>query len=178
MDIRSAGVVSHPREVVFRTLRDRLQEVAAFIPNVAEITELERLEVAPGRHEILTVWHGNAPIPAVARRFVKPEMLKWTERAVWDESGWTSDWSQETAVFTDRVRCSGQNRYVELDEATEIEIRGSLDIDLRSLPGLPGPLARRAAPAVERFIVMLIKPNLDRTVEAVSRLLNGGAAPS
>src|SRR5207302_848630 len=79
------------------------------------VEELGRTEEAPGRQRLVNVWHGEGAIPAVARRFIKPHMLRWTDRAVWDEGGWTCEWNQETAFFTDRVCCSGTNRYVEVE---------------------------------------------------------------
>ena len=174
MQIRSDGTVHHPRPLVFRTLRDRLVEVAAFMPNVTGIEELERTEEAPGRHRLVNVWEGA--IPAVARRFVKSEMLRWTDRAVWDEGDWSCEWSQETAFFTDRVSCSGASRYVEVyPDTTRIEIRGTFELRLRGVPGLPSLLARRATPAVERFIVGLITPNLEKTAVAVERFLDNQA---
>jgi hypothetical protein len=173
MEIHADGVVHHARPVVFRAMRDRLTEIAAFMPNITSIDELERIEEAPGRDRIVNVWHGEGSIPAVARRFLKPDMLRWTDRAVWDESDWTCAWEQETAFFTDRVSCSGQNRYVEVEpDLTRIEIRGVFELRLQGFAGLPGPLARRASPAVERFIVGLITPNLEKTAEAAERFLD------
>ncbi len=175
MDIKADGTVHHPRPIVFRTLRDRLAEVAHFIPNVTAIDPVERVEEGPGRHRIVNVWHGEGSIPAVAKRFVKPDMLTWTDRALWDEDTWTTEWEQQTAFFTERVSCSGQNRFVEVDpNITRIEIRGAFELNLKGLGGLPGPLARRASPAVERFIVALITPNLQKTSTAAERLLDGG----
>ncbi|MBV8162520.1 MAG: hypothetical protein JO265_16500 [Acidimicrobiia bacterium] len=157
-------------------MRDRLTEVAAFMPNITAIDPLERVEEGPGRHRIVNGWRGEAPIPAAARRFVKPDMLRWTDRALWDESEWTCTWEQETAFFTDRVSCTGRNRFIALEPAvTRIEIRGAFELRLRGLAGLPGPLARRAAPTVERFIVGLITPNLEKTAEAVERFLSDEA---
>jgi len=174
LEIKADGVVHHPRDVVFRTLRDRLEEVARYIPNVTGIDPISREDEGPGRHRIVNVWHGEGSIPAAARRFVKPDMLKWTDRAVWDEDGWTTDWEQETAFFTERVSCSGQNRFVEVSPSeTRIEIRGTFELSLKGLPGLPGPLARRATPAVEKFIVAMITPNLQKTSSAAEQLLDG-----
>src|SRR6266508_5020053 len=102
MEIRSDGTVHHPRPLVFRTLRDQLVEVTQFIPNVTGIDPVERVEEGPGKHRIVNIWHGEGSIPAAARRFVKPSMLRWTDRAVWDEYTWTCQWEQETAFFTDR----------------------------------------------------------------------------
>lgn len=177
MEIRSDGVVHHPRPLVFRTLRDRLGDVVPFMPNVTRVDALERVEEGPGRIRLVNVWHGDGSIPVVARRFLKPEMLRWTDRALWDEAAWTCDWDQETAFFTDRILCSGQNRYIEAEpEVTRIEVRGMLEVRLQGLPGLPGPLARRAASAVERFIVALVTPNLDKTAAAAECFLDDAGA--
>jgi len=173
MEIQADGLVHHPRELVFRTLRDRLGDIVAFMPNVTAIDPIDRVEEGPGRHSIVNVWHGEGAIPAVARRFIKPNMLQWTDRAVWDEAAWTCEWDQETAFFANRVGCSGRNHYVEVEPGvTGIEIRGTFSLRLKGLAGLPGPLARRATPAVERFIVGLITPNLATTAAAAEQFLS------
>jgi hypothetical protein len=51
-------------------------------------------------------------------------------------------------------------------------MRGKLELDLKGL--LPGLIARTATPSVEQFVVKMIQPNLEKTVEALGRFLDTG----
>ena len=73
----------------------------------------------------------------------------------------------------ERVRCSGTTTYSEDGpNRTAIRMRGKLELDLKGL--LPGLIARTATPSVEQFVVKMIQPNLEKTVEALGRFLDTG----
>jgi hypothetical protein len=166
--------IDHPREVVFKTLRDRLPEIVEYMPNITAIDVVERHEPRADVVEFVNVWRGDASIPSLAKPFIKPDMIRWTDYAIWDESEWICDWRTETAFMTDRVDCSGRNRYEEVDGGihTRLLIDGELNIDTANFPGVPKLVARRAAPVIEKFIVGLITPNLKGTAKAVNDFLN------
>lgn len=173
MRIDTKATIHHPRAVAFRALRDHLVEVGEHMPNITGIDVRERTEPGPGVVEFVNVWHGEGSIPTVAKPFIKPDMLRWTDYAHWDESDWTCSWRMETAFMTDRVRCSGVNSYSEIDATTTLlHITGELSIKLSGFPGVPGIVTRRAEPAVEKFIVGLVTPNLTKSAEAVEAYLD------
>jgi hypothetical protein len=59
-----------------------------------------------------------------------------------------------------------------------VRLTGDLRIDLVDLPGVPGFIARRIAPQLEKFIVSLITPNLEQTNQGIQAYLDrrGSAA--
>lgn len=175
MEIRSVSRLHHPVDVVFRAYRDRMPEVAAYIPDVREIVVHSRVEEGDAVR-LHNEWVSDRDIPAVAARFLKPEQLRWDDHAVWTASDRLCRWSIRTRVFPDAVRCSGQTRLVEDGDATRVELLGALELDLAEVPGVPAFLGRRVAPQLEAFVVSLIKPNLERTNEAIGRFLDAGGA--
>ena len=66
----------------------------------------------------------------------------------------------EPGVFTSQVQCRGRTSYKIDGDHTILQIRGDLSIDAKSIPGIPRFLAGKAGPAIEKFVVNLIKPNL------------------
>ncbi len=162
--------VPFPREVVYRTYRDRLVELVPFLPNVREIEVRERKD-EDDAVRLVNVWHAKAEIPAVARSVLRPEMLAWTDRAVWREAEWTTEWRIETHAFTEAVTCAGRNEFVAQGDATVIRIRGDLRIDLRQVRAVPRLLAGTIGPVVEKFVVAMITPNLSKVSRGIEKLL-------
>jgi len=174
VEIRNDTVLSHPRERVYLTYRDRLPELIALLPNVEYVRVLDRREDGETVF-LLNEWKAKGEVPDVAQRWIKPEMLRWKDHATWRGARWEVDWRLEMAFLQDRVRVSGTNRFVELGPArTRLELRGDLAIDAAGLPGIPRLLAGKVGGIVERFVLALVQPNLVKTAEALQRFLDEG----
>ena len=171
--LRSIDVVRHPLERVFQTFRDRMPEIAEYIPNVSRIDVTERTDHPDGRVSLVNQWHAVSDIPTAAKAVVKPEMLGWTDRAEWHPEQRVVHWQLEPMFFTDKVKCSGTNRFTALDDQrTEVRLEGDLQIHLGDLAFVPRPFRARVSKELERFIVSLIGPNLGNATKAVERFLD------
>lgn len=148
-----------PRAVVFATYRDHLPDLVEFLPNIRRI-EIARRDDRGAITELVNEWHGGGEIPAAARAFLSENMLSWSDYATWNQDEWSCAWRIETHAFTEAVRCAGQNRFVEVDGGTRLEIRGELTIDGAKLKGVPRLLSKKVAAAVEDLLVKKITPNL------------------
>ncbi len=171
MRISSESIIAHPRDVVFAAYRDRLPEIAKYIPDVREI----RVESRTDDGDVATlhnVWVADRELPAFARAFVEPEMLEWDDHAKWHARDHAVDWNMKTHVFRENVRCSGRNRFAAEGDQTKLIIDGDLAIDLSEIPGVPRIVAGAVRPKLEKFIVGLIAPNLERTAQAVQAFLD------
>ena len=58
------------------------------------------------------------------------------------------------------------------DDATQIRLTGSLQVYPERLPGVPRILARRVGPAVEKWLMNMVTPNLARLPRAIQALLD------
>lgn len=172
MEIRSESRIGHPLQDVFLAYRDHLSDAARFIPDIEAVRVLKR-EESPGVVSLHNEWVGQREIPAVAATILKPEHLRWDDYAVWHEQGTWCDWTIKTRAFTDRVTCKGKNELLaDGPSATRVRLTGALQIDLVDLPGVPGFIARRIAPQLEKFIVSLITPNLEQTNKGIQAYLD------
>jgi hypothetical protein len=174
MEFRVETQIDHPRSISFRTLRDDLLEVVDSMPNVDKVEILDRKE-GDDVVEFVNVWHASAAVPKVARPFIPGDGLSWHDYATWDERDWSCAWRMEPSFLTERVDIAGRNTYHEKGpETTLLVIEGHLDLDLHNFPGIPNMVSRRAAPSLERFIVNLVKPNLEGTAKALNTYLSSG----
>lgn len=173
MRIHSESLIRHPQEKVYTAYRDRLSEIAAYIPDVKEIVVQSREEPAPGQTKIHNVWIAERDIPVFARAFLKPEMLRWDDHADWRDDEHRVHWNLKLRVFTDQVTCGGTNTFHAADDGTtRVVLEGDLDIDLKNIPGVPKMFAGGLKPKVEKFIVSLITPNLERVNESLQQFLD------
>ena len=170
-EIRADVVLYHPRQTVYVTYRDRLEDLVPYLPNIDEVEVLESERDGSELH-VTNRWTASAPIPKIARRVIRPEMLSWRDFAVWHDDEWCCEWQIENPLLPKQVRVEGRNTFVEESSGRcRFEIRGQLEIDGAGLPGVPAPLGRRIAPHIERFVVALIEPNLVKTADGVGRFL-------
>jgi hypothetical protein len=171
MKIHSVSLVRHPRAAVFRAYRDRLSEIADYIPDVREI-RVQRREESGTVVKLHNVWVAQRDVPTALKVVLKPENLMWDDYATWDETTMVCDWELKTRVFREMVSCRGRNTFTEQGGATSVLLSGDLDIDIAQLPGVPGFVARRLGPEVEKFIVSLITPNLERVNQSLEKFLD------
>ena len=171
MRIHAESRIHHPLEQVYAAYRDDLPKLAAYIPDVKEIVVKERVE-RPEGPKIWNRWIGTRELPRVLRGIIRPEMLQWDDFAEWNDGARYVDWRLSFPAFPDRVRCSGRNAFAADGKGTRITLSGTLEIDLRSLPGVPNLVARKVGPIAEDFIVRLVTPNLERVNMTLQRYLD------
>lgn len=174
MKLEADARIAFPQETVYLAYRDRLPDLVPYLPDIRTIVVEAREEGVggdPARVDLVNVWSAKADIPKVLQAIVKPEALAWVDRAKWNQAAWTCEWTIEPRVFTSNVRCSGATTYRSEGDHTILEIRGDLGVDPKGIPGVPRLLAGTVAPAVEKFVVNLIKPNLLSVAQGVERFL-------
>jgi len=170
MKIHSESIIRFPLKKVYETYRDRLPEIASYIPDIREI-EVVRREPRDKGPFVLNVWKAENRIPKVAQKVVKPEMLQWQDHADWDDTNTHVDWRLVIPAFEDQVRCSGRNAFFAHGDATRVVLLGELDIDIKRIPGVPRLLAGRLKPQIEQFIIKLVQPNLEKVNGSLERFM-------
>ena len=163
--------IPFPRRLVFETHRDRLPEIVAYLPNVASAV-IERSWVEGGVLHQLNRWTAdNREIPTLLRPLVKPEFLTWIDRARWYEDQWMCDWELELAVLPNAITARGYNLFLEEGDETVVQMNGEFCLHPDRVTGVPSFVARQIAPAVERFVVGVLEPNLRQGNRAVAEYL-------
>ena len=163
--------------LVFRTHRDELSAVVAHLDAVRRVELISRTEHATGRLELLHRWLGTkAALPLIARPFVPEEVLVWLQRTTWDESTLSAAWQIEVPGFGESIDCRGTNRYHETPGGSRIDIAGTFVFQpdrVEEMAGVPSS----TVPIVERMVVSLVVPLIERSGAAVARYLEHTGAP-
>ena len=170
MEIDVVSTLNYSRPAVFAAMRDQMTALAAYMPNIEQITVESRDDSTPGEVRLVNRWQAaRSEVPAVARKFVDPARMFWLDHARWIEAEWRCEWRLEMGFMAERISCSGVTTYLEVDGGTETRIKGNLILDLKGF--LPGFLLKKAQPAIENFVLGTVKPNFQRTSDAVSAYL-------
>lgn len=163
--------IPFPRPQVFAAQRDQMPELTSYLNDIESITVESREDDGPIT-KLVNLWvAGGADIPAAARSFVKPEMLRWTDYATWNEDEWTCDWNLVLGFLQEAVSVSGTTSFAESSNRTTVTIAGDITIKAEKIPGVPRFMAGKIGPVVEKFVINLIKPNLKMTSQGIANYL-------
>ena len=172
MKFTSESRIAHSRSDSFKAYRDRLEELVPFLEDIETIEIVSRKE-EDGVVSLHNRWVADQEIPVFAKAFVKKEMLCWDDFAAWDERAYRCDWEIKTKAFTEAVTCRGSNTFYEAGEAqTRVVLEGEFLIDLKKVRGVPTFLGKSLGPKLEKFIVGLISPNLQKVNQSIEDFLN------
>jgi uncharacterized protein YndB with AHSA1/START domain len=175
MQFSIKDAIPFPRERVFSAQRDQMSELAAYLNDIESITVKER-EDDGHISKLVNLWiAGGTDIPAAARAFVKPEMLRWTDYATWNQEEWTCDWNLVLGFLQEAVSVSGTTSFAEVNDRTTVTIAGDITIKADKIPGVPRFMAGKIGPVVEKFVINLIRPNLKKTNEGIRSYLRDQA---
>jgi len=167
--------IPFPRLRVFEAQRDHLSSLAPYLHDIESITVEER-EDEGAVVRLVNIWRAKGgDIPAVARSFIKPSMLQWTDTARWDAEAWKCEWSSVLGFLPGAIECRGTTCFSESGGRTTVTIDGTITIHAEKIPGVPRFAAKKIGGAVEKFVVGMIRPNLKKTNEGVTRYLRDQA---
>ncbi len=165
--------IPYPREKVYAVYRDKLIDLVPYLPNVRGISITSRAEENATTLKLVNRWLGGGDVPTVVRKFLPANALEWDDFATWHSEAYTTDWKTVVPAFKEAVRAEGTNRFEDLaGTRTRVIIAGNLDVDAAKIRGVPRLLAGTIGPAVEKFLVGSIRPNLVAVSKGVERYLN------
>ena len=170
MRIEADAKLPFPRELVYRTYRDKLVQMLPYLPNVKNIELLETKQEGSSTY-FKNLWWAKGEIPKIAQSFLKPEMLSWYDHATWHADRFTTAWRIQLRLLEKAVLCSGENQFEAVGDSTVMHIRGDLKIDAAQVPGVPRFLAGSVGPTVEKFVVGRITPNLLEVSKGIEQYL-------
>lgn len=177
MYLESKEIIDHPAERVYPLVRDHIELIVPFMPNIEKIETVQREQPANNRHQLLNHWYGTAHVPRLLSGIIKPEFFAWKDFALWKDEDFCVDYRLEGFWLTDLYRCSGTNYFTPMGQGkTEIKVTCSLEIYPDRVPGIPKILARRAQPAIEGLVRQLLEPNLTSLASGVKRYLDSQSA--
>jgi hypothetical protein len=177
MELRADARIPFPPAAVFAACRDEMPALLPYLPSIASIAVTAREERGSVVENVVD-WSSGRDLPAPLRALLGPSLMSWTDHATWYADSLSCDWRTRTHAFTEAVRCSARDRFLEDGPGrTLLEIRGVLEVDGHKLPGVPSFLAGAVGRQMESFLVSKIQSDLVKTAEGLARLLEDKRAP-
>lgn len=163
---------AYPRPIVFAAHRDHLEDIVRHVPDVERVEQRSRSKEAGGREQQTHIWTGApSALPVLLRPMVPASMLSWQQVTTWDPSTWTATWQITVPGLGAAISANGTNVYVEQAGGCRIDIVGDFSFHPERVPQLqsmPGAMV----PMVEKIVVGMIVPMIERTGSAVAKYLD------
>jgi hypothetical protein len=160
MLLESTEIINRPLEEVYNLVRDDLDKLVPYLPNVNKIDVVEK-RVDGDKVHLTNHWYAVADMPSMLAKFIKPEILSWKDIAVWDDINNKVDYTLESFLANDLFDAKGTNTFTAVgDDKTELKLSCEVEIYADKVPGVPKLLAKKAKPMVEGLLEKILKPNL------------------
>ncbi|HEX4136320.1 MAG TPA: SRPBCC family protein [Bryobacteraceae bacterium] len=171
-------IVKAPLDEVWRAIRDRLDELVPHLDDVQSVVVEHREELPDGSVRLINLWRGKANIPAVLNSVIKPELLAWTDRAVWNLSTRECAWQIEMHFDRERTKCRGVTKFEPAigGKGTRVTFSGEFAMNAKGMRGVPAFLESTVEAGVEAFVTSLIPRNFRKLVQAAGNVLTKGSA--
>ena len=157
-------------ETFYATARD-FDTLLEYIPNLTKLETIKHEKLDEHRDRFVVRFHADAVLPSVAKALIKPEMLRWSETILTDSQQKRIDWEVITDYFTDHIHCKGVTTYVVLPEGSQIDLKGSFELAIDHVPGIPQFIVKKVVQILEPFIGKLIAPNMMEFYDAAKKRL-------
>ncbi|TNE49487.1 MAG: hypothetical protein EP343_11585 [Deltaproteobacteria bacterium] len=166
------GTITQPADVVYPLVRDEMDKIVPYMPDITHIDVLSREEQADGRIKMVNQWFSQpSNIPSLLQRFAKPELFSWKDYALWNDKTYSVDFELESPIANDLYDARGTNSFgphPSNDQHTLIRIRCNLTIYPERMPGVPRLLAKKVQPMVENVVRRTLEPNLSSLVQGLT----------
>lgn len=169
MHIESRDIIPRPLDEVYPLMRDHLDMVVRYLPNVQRIDRIEAERTEDDILKVVNHWFAIAEVPRPVRKVLKPELFSWKDYAEWNDADHSVSYRLESFLANDLYDAVGTNYFTALgDNRTELRVTCKLDIHADRIPGVPKFVLSRVMPLVETVIKQLVAPNLRSVGKAVA----------
>lgn len=169
MYAETKDIIYQSIDVVYPLMRDDIQKIVPYLPNVDKIETIKRERISDTRLEVVNHWYAKAEVPSIAKSFIKPELFQWKDFALWKDDEHCVEFRIESFVAKNLYTLQGVNYFIPVgDNKTELKITFNLDIYPERLPGVPSFLAKRAKGPIEDLVKRLLTPNLTSVVKGLN----------
>lgn len=129
MKFKCIDNVKYPIAQVWATMRDQLPEIAAQQDDISYVKVGKRDKKSPKSVHVISTWCADPPLPSFLKGFIKPDMLIWTDDAVWNNESHTCHFNIITNYKVEDIRCVGTIAFeAEGTKSTVITYSGELTI--------------------------------------------------
>lgn len=173
MEFKSLSVIKFPADQVWLTMRDSLHEIADMVDDLESITPQDRLIEPSGLVKVVNIWVSSPKIPQIVMDHVQPEMLSWTDTALWSESDLSCNWEIDSHYFREKMKCWGATTFESAigGRGCRLTFQGQIEFEGQILP-TSGALGGVVSKTVESVMGKMIPNNFRKLTHSIGTLIN------
>ncbi|AEE52754.1 hypothetical protein [Haliscomenobacter hydrossis] len=167
MQINTVVIIKHPLEPVWEAMQNQLSEIAFQVDDIESI-QLQERQVSEASEVVITnVWKAKPMLPDFLKSMIQPDMLTWTDTAVWKTSSRTCHWVIHSHYFKEKMDCTGVTLFEPAlgGRGCRLSVQGNLQWN----GGTIGVLQQ----GIEAVIGNIIPANFRKLAHAVEGFLHG-----
>ena len=177
MNFKSISIIKFPVDIAWNTMLHHLPDIAKDVDDLESITEIKRTKQSGGVIKIECVWKAKPKLPAMVMKYIKPDMLEWTDAATWKEKEKIIDWEIHSHHYYDELYCKGATAFERAmgGKGCKITFSGELEWKGKVLSMSLGMLDGTLAKAAESILSQMIPSNLRKITDALSKYITRNA---
>lgn len=161
MELKHSDRIDAPAFEVYTLVKDKLPEIAKYLPNVEKIEKLSNKTLGSGKTEIINHWYAQVELPTLVKKFLSKELLSWKDKAVWDDTKMCVSYELESFIANNLFEAKGTNYFKACETGkSELLVTCSVQIHAENIPGVPKLMVRSVLPLIEKVIEKMLQPNL------------------
>ena len=170
MRLESRKVLQRPLAEVYQLVKNDLDKLVPYLPNVGKIDVKNKTDKGDGKTEIVNHWYAKAELPSMLTKFIKPEIFSWKDVALWDDGSHSVAYELTSFLVGDLFEARGVNSFKTVEnDKTELVVTCEIKIYPEKVPGVPKLLAGTVRPMIEGLIEKIIGPNLSSLGEGLEK---------
>jgi hypothetical protein len=166
-------IVKQPLEPVWKTVRDRLPQLAPLVDDLESVTVIQRDTPGHGRVRLLNQWCTRQTVPSFLQPKLGAAAIGWLDRNEWDEATRCCSWEIEPNILGDHINCRGTTSYetAMAGRGTRVTFEGVFDLSPAALRSVAGPFERPLTAFVESIVTTMVPKNFRKILEAATELI-------
>ena len=173
MNFKTISIIKFPVDIAWDTMLHRLPDIAKDVDDLESITEIERITLQGEIIKVVNVWKSKPKLPAMIVKHINPEMLTWTDTALWKEKEKTIEWKIRSHHFYEEMQCSGTTVFETAlgGKGCRLTFSGSLEWKGKVLSLNLGIFDSTIAKTVEGVLTQMIPSNFRKITEVMSKYI-------
>ncbi|MBK7109849.1 MAG: hypothetical protein WAU21_12910 [Chitinophagales bacterium] len=171
MDFTTVSILKIPTEQVWETMLNHLPDIAEGVAELKTINVIDRIQLPNNTNTVISIWTASPQLPSFVIKYIKPDMLIWTDTAVWNTADKIINWKIKSHYFENAMQCEGSTEFISAlgGKGCRLTFSGSLHIDATHiLPGI-GMLDKTISKSIEGILAQLIPSNFRKLSGSIEK---------
>ena len=111
MQFKTVSIVKFTPAVTWEAMLNHMPQIAEGVDDLESIVEKEKAVLSPELTKVVNLWQAKPNLPQLIAKHIKPDMLIWTDTAIWNGEKQTVAWTIQSHYFGDQMHCSGTTTF-------------------------------------------------------------------